>query len=110
MPQSWLRYAGLVSRQFEVQLAAGDPVAVRFHRFLELQATSAADHPPLNELKVKVWIGRNGEIVHLDFASLGNAQADDDLRRLLNREPASEPPPADMRQPLILSIALQVRV
>jgi len=42
------------------------------------------------------------------FHSLGNAQADADLRQLLTAQPLSEPPPRDMRQPMVLQLTLKV--
>ena len=37
---------------------------------------------------------------------LGDAQADADLRALMTAQPLSEPPPRDMRQPMVLQLTL----
>ncbi len=109
-PPSWLRYAELVSRRFQASLAESDPIADRFHAFLERQAIAAHDRPPISTIPVKVWFSASGEVNRVEFESLGNAQADRDLRPLLTRHPIGEAPPSDMRQPLILDLALWVKL
>ncbi|MCR6629205.1 MAG: hypothetical protein NVV74_03620 [Magnetospirillum sp.] len=108
VPASWKSYAGLVGHQFQAWLMADDDVAWRLHKFLEDRAVSAADTPP-GPLLVKVWINSEGQVTQLDFASLGSSQADVDLRQLLTTNPLSEPPPPDMRQPLMLRLDLQFK-
>lgn len=108
VPASWTSYAGLVGRQFQAWLMGDDDVAFRFHQFLEGRAVSATDTPP-GPLLIKVWIGSEGQVTRLDFASLGAEEANADLRHLLTATPLSEPPPSDMRQPLMLRLNLQFK-
>lgn len=83
-----------------------DDIAYRLHKYLEDRAVSATD-TPLEPLLIKVWIGPEGAVTRLDFSSLGAPQADADLRQILTAAPLSEPPPPDMRQPLMLRLNLQ---
>lgn len=108
VPQSWSSYAGLVGRQFQVWLMGDDDVAYRFHKFLEDRAVGGLD-APLPPLQVKVWIDADGRVGRVEFLSLGDAQADADLRQLLTQKSLSEPPPPDMRQPLMLRLNLSFR-
>lgn len=108
VPASWRSYAGLAGQQFQAWLMADDDVAFRLHKFLEDRAVSATDTPP-GPLLVRVWIGPEGQVTQLDFASLGSSQADADLRQILTVSPLSEPPPPDMRQPLTLRLDLQFK-
>lgn len=108
VPASWQSYAGLVVHQFQAWLMADDEAAYRLHRFLEDRTLSAADEPA-GPLLIRVWIDPEGQVSRLDFPSLGQAQADSDLRRILTVSPLSEPPPPDMRQPLTLRLNLQFK-
>lgn len=108
VPTSWSKYAGLVGHQFQAWLMGDDEVAYRLHKFLEDRVVSQTDKPP-GPLMVKVWIDANGQVSRVDFSSLGQPQADADLRRLLTANPLSEPPPPEMRQPLMLRLNLQFK-
>lgn len=55
---------------------------------------------------VRVWVAPSGKIDRVAFDSLGDAQADTDLRTLLTTQPLAEPPPRDMRQPMVLQLSL----
>ncbi|MNR63492.1 hypothetical protein D3C85_1858230 [compost metagenome] len=57
---------------------------------------------------VRLWVTPQGRIERLEFDSLGQAQADADLRQLLAADPLPEPPPRDMRQPLVLQLSLAI--
>jgi hypothetical protein len=64
-------------------------------------------HPQMpTPLPVSLWIAADGRIAKLEFDSLGDAQADADLRATLQSAPLSSAPPADMRQPLRLGLVL----
>jgi hypothetical protein len=106
VPAAWTRYAQLVQLRFKERLAADDPVAYRFHLFLENRVVSE-DAPP-EALVVKVWIARDGEIQQVVFAPLKDQQANDDLHALLIGGNVGEPPPPDMLQPLQLRLALSM--
>lgn len=85
VPSSWASYARLVGHQFQAWLMGDDDVAFRFHQFLEGRAVSATDTPP-GLLLIKVWIGSEGQVTRLDFASPGAEEADagGDLRSVRN--------------------------
>ncbi|WP_244105334.1 hypothetical protein [Burkholderia cepacia] len=65
---------------------------------------SAAAPPPA--IVVRAWIGPNGAVTRVDFASLGDPDADATLRQLLTAGPLAEPPPPDMLQPLRVRLRL----
>lgn len=108
VPPAWQSYAGLVAHQFQAWLMADDETAYRLHKFLEDRTLNTAGKP-LEQLLVNVWIDSEGRVSRLDFPSLGADQADEDLRRILSTSPLSEPPPPDMRQPLVLRLNLQLK-
>ena len=108
VPQHWLRYAERVSNQFQSWL--DDPLSesvVRLHAWLQERLLREGQAIPPAPLVVRVWIEADGRVERLEFDSLGNAQADADLRSLLTAEPLSAPPPADMPQPLTLQLDLE---
>lgn len=107
VPLPWLQFAKLVTQQFQSSLAARDPVAARFHAFLEDAALSARERPP-TDLIVKAWFDAGGHVTRVEFDSLGRAQSDADLRYLLKRADVGQAPPTDMRQPLRVRISLLV--
>lgn len=106
-PEHWLSYAQLVSNQFQTWLSdSGDESVVRLHAFMQERMLQEGTSAPPAALVVRVWIASSGKVERLEFASLGSAQADADLRSLLTSRPLSESPPPDMRQPLILQLDL----
>lgn len=107
-PQNWISYAQLASNQFEGWLS--DPendVVQRLHAWM--QQRMLQDGQPLSpSLVTRVWVAADGRVGRVEFDTLGNAQADADLRTLLTAQPLSEPPPPDMRQPMILQLTLSI--
>ncbi|WP_051994998.1 hypothetical protein [Burkholderia sp. lig30] len=104
VPQSWISYAHRAGRQFQAWLEAdGDP-ADRLHAYLEERVLNASAPPPA--IVVRAWIGANGAVTRIEFASLGDAGADAALRQLLTAAPLTEPPPPDMLQPLRVRLRL----
>jgi len=111
VPQAWMSYAQFVGRQFQAWLGADDEIAFRFHKFLEDRLTDTAkltptDKAPEDSVTVRAWIDDGGAVSRIEFPSLGDPSADEDLRRLLSRSRLSQAPPPDMRQPLILRLRL----
>lgn len=97
IPQHWMDYAQRVGNQFQDRLSdAGNGAVLRLHGALQTPA------PPL---VLRVWIAAAGAVERLEFESLGQARADADLRSLLMSGPWLEPPPGDMRQPLVLQLS-----
>lgn len=100
-PQHWMRYAQLASTEFQVRL--GDPADAGA---LRLQDWMQARAQPVASLVMRVWLAPNGRVERMEFDSLGNPQADADLRAVLMTKALPEPPPPDMRQPMVLELGL----
>lgn len=106
IPQHWISYAQMAGNQFEAWLSdpANDTV-VRLHTWM--QERMLKDGQPLPPpLVVRVWVAPSGKVERVEFASLGQVQADADLRSLMMAQSLSEPPPRDMRQPMVLQLTL----
>lgn len=106
-PQHWLDYAQSTSDQFQAWLSDGSSdLVVRLHVWLEHRDTNDRLMGTSMPVITRVWISDQGWVERVEFESLGDPQADADLRALLSRKPLSAPPPADMRQPLVLQLRL----
>ncbi|WP_414134977.1 YbaB/EbfC family DNA-binding protein [Burkholderia territorii] len=106
VPQPWINYAQLVGRQFQAWLEADGDAADRLHRYLEERVLNARADAPPPAIVVRAWIGANGAVTRVEFASLGSADADATLRQLLTASPLTEAPPPDMLQPLRVRLRL----
>lgn len=104
-PQHWLDYARSASSQFQIWLSDGtDERVMHLHAWLQQRDTNDRLIGVPTPVVTQVWIARDGQVQRIEFASLGEAQADADLRALLSRRlPA---PPPDMRQPVVLQLSL----
>ncbi|EMI47778.1 hypothetical protein C405_19614 [Stenotrophomonas maltophilia AU12-09] len=100
-PAHWMAYATAVGGQLQQRLQQEqDPQAQRVLEWLQA-------HPDTpTPLPVSLWIAADGHISKLEFDSLGDARVDADLRATLKAAPLQAAPPADMRQPLRLGLAL----
>jgi len=107
VPAAWKRYAELVQFRFVEWMSGDAEAAYRFHLFMENRVIDSAEPPAA--LTVKTWIGDDGIVRRIDFPSLGDAQAEEDLREVLVGQDIGEAPPADMLQPLYLRLSLQWR-
>ncbi|AZQ56035.1 YbaB/EbfC family DNA-binding protein [Burkholderia cenocepacia] len=106
VPPTWIRYGQLAGQQFQTWLEADGEAADRLHRYLEARVlTARADAPP-PAIVVRAWIGATGAVTRVEFASLGDPDADATLRQLLTASPLAEPPPPDMSQPLRVRLRL----
>jgi len=107
IPLHWIRYGELVSHQFKVWLAdpANETVVRLYAAFEDGCAKSGAATPAVG-MVVRVWVAADGRVERLEFPSLGNAQADADLRTVLTMRSLPKPPPPDMRQPMALQLSL----
>ncbi|WP_445393396.1 hypothetical protein ACUDTH_19395 [Stenotrophomonas pavanii] len=100
-PAHWMAYAASVGGQLQQRLQQEhDPQAQRVLEWLEAHPDTPMPLP------VSLWIAADGRISKLEFDSLGDAQVDADLRATLQAAPLQAAPPADMRQPLRLGLAL----
>jgi hypothetical protein len=107
VPQPWLSYARLTSHQFQAWLEADDDAANQLHRFLEDRVMNAKGTQPPAAVVIRAWIAADGTVSRVEFNSLGDPAADAILRRLLTQHPISEPPPADMPQPLRVRLHIE---
>ncbi|SFQ38512.1 hypothetical protein SAMN05216567_11516 [Variovorax sp. OK605] len=107
VPQHWVSYANLAGNQLQSSLSdpASDTV-VRLHAWMQARMLKEGQPIPPAPVVVRVWVAPNGKIDRVAFDSLGDAQADTDLRALLTAQPLAEPPPRDMRQPMVLQLTL----
>ncbi|WP_241093474.1 TonB C-terminal domain-containing protein [Xanthomonas sp.] len=105
VPTHWVSYAALASGELQHRLSSeGGELVTRLHAWLEQPQVAAAHAEPW---VVRIWISAQGGIERAEFQTLGSPQADADLRALLAAKPLSAPPPADMRQPLVLGLSLR---
>lgn len=106
VPPTWLRYGQLAGQQFQTWLEADGDAADRLHRYLESRVLNARVDAPPPAIVVRAWIGANGVVTRVEFASLGDPDPDATLRQLLTAGPLAEPPPPDMLQPLRVRLRL----
>ena len=107
VPGHWLSYAQTVSHVFQDRLGdQGSEAVQRLHAWMQQRLLQTQQSAPA--LVVRLWVAPAGQIERLEFDSLGQAQADADLRSLLAGNPLPEPPPRAMRQPLVLQLSLSV--
>lgn len=107
VPQHWISYANLASNQLQSSLS--DPASetvVRLHTWMQDRMLKEGQPVPPAPVVVRVWVAGSGKVERVAFDSLGDAQADTDLRALLTAQPLAEPPPRDMRQPMVLQLTL----
>lgn len=107
VPQHWISYANLAGNQLQSSLSdpASDTV-VRLHAWMQARMLKEGQPVPPPPVVVRVWVAASGKVERVAFDSLGDAQADTDLRALLTAQPLAEPPPRDMRQPMVLQLTL----
>lgn len=104
VPGPWLAYATSASTALAQRLARSEDQRVaRLQAFLQQHPDTALT----DTLAVSLWIDERGQITRSQFTSLGDAQADADLRALLDHAALPGPPPPGMRQPLRLGLSLQ---
>ncbi|MDN7590349.1 YbaB/EbfC family DNA-binding protein [Burkholderia seminalis] len=106
VPSTWIRYGQLAGQQFQAWLEADGEAADRLHRYLEARVLNARADAPPPAIVVRAWIDATGAVTRVEFASLGDTDADATLRQLLTAGPLAEPPPPDMLQPLRVRLRL----
>ncbi|MGF6346851.1 YbaB/EbfC family DNA-binding protein [Variovorax sp. W2I14] len=107
VPQHWISYATLAGNQLQASLSnPADDTVIRLHASMQSRMLKEGQPVPPAPVVVRVWVTPTGRIERVAFDSLGDAQADTDLRTLLTAETLAEPPPRDMRQPMVLQLAL----
>jgi hypothetical protein len=104
VPPAWSQFAQLLQYRFREWLAADNDTAYRFHLYLENRVINESEPP--KALPVSAWIGADGAIKRIEFPSLQNKQADEDLYLILSSGNIGEAPPSDMLQPVRLKLKL----
>jgi len=108
VPAHWIRYAELVSHALQQRLSdPADEAVQRLHGWMQ-ERVLQSDVPVPQTLVARLWISARGRVERVEAPPLGLPQADEDLRQLLTSHPLLEPPPPDMRQPLVLEFDLRV--
>jgi hypothetical protein len=106
VPPSWTAFATQVAQHLQTDLAnTQDPIVRRLHQYLDAEAAKDPNTTPPAPV-MRLWFARSGSVRRVEFLSLGNPQADQDLRQVVTSTPIGSRPPADMRQPLVLRIRL----
>lgn len=103
-PAEWVAYAETATRAIAGWLSAETPPAPRIRAVLD-QGRPTPDQP-VPPLVLKVWVGRDGAITRVEFASLSDTQADQDLDGLLIGKRLA-PPPRGMRLPMRIALQLE---
>lgn len=107
VPQHWISYANLAGNLLQASLSdPANETVVRLHAWMQERMLKEGQSAPPAPVVVRVWVAPSGKVDRVAFDSLGNAQADTDLRTLLTAQPLAEPPPRDMRQPMVLQLTL----
>lgn len=107
VPQHWISYANMAGNQLQATLSdPANEAVVRLHASMQARLLREGQPVPPPPLIVRVWVEPDGKVERVAFDPLGDVQADADLRTLLTAQPLAEPPPRDMRQPMVLQLTL----
>jgi hypothetical protein len=102
-PAAWIAYAERATSAVALWLAEDNEPASRLRGYL-----LAGPEAKAVALQVKVWVTPEGVVSRVDYAPLGDAEAERDLTAaLVGRE--LTPPPPRMIQPLRLAIEVRTR-
>ncbi len=108
VPPHWIAYAQLTSGQLQGWLGdETNEAALRLQQWGQQRLSGSADAAMDNAIVLQLWVAADGAIERIEFPSLGDAQADADLRHVLTTQSISEPPPKDMLQPMVLGVKLE---
>ena len=105
-PTAWVAYAQNATQTITGSLNGDEPPAPQVRAAMLGSGKAPAQPPP--PLGVAIWLGRDGMLSRVDFASLGSSQVGKDLRHLLVGRHLP-PPPRKMRQPMRLALHVQPR-
>jgi hypothetical protein len=101
-PASWVAYAKVATATLTGLVNSDDKRALQVRA--AMQPAQAGSSAPA--LIIKVWLGADGTLRRVDFASLGAAETDQNLHGLLEGRQLPVPPKG-MRQPLKLALQPQ---
>ena len=105
-PAEWVAYAQEVTVAITDWLQADSDAARRFRAYVA--GTRNAQSEQSSSLMLKVWVADDGTVSRIDFTPFAHAEANADLRRLIEGRRLDIAPPPDMLQPLRLMVELQV--
>ncbi|MBO9356981.1 YbaB/EbfC family DNA-binding protein [Bordetella petrii] len=107
VPQHWIAYAQLAGGQLQSWLSdETSEAALRLQEWGRQRMSGSGGAAIENAVVLQLWVAADGAVERVEFASLGDAQADADLRQVLTAQSISEPPPKDMQQPMMLGVTL----
>lgn len=106
IPQHWISYADMVSNQFSAWLSdPQDEAVVQLHTWMQDRVLKDGKLP-LPPMVARVWVSPMGMVSQLELPATDDARIDAALRQLLMSRALPEPPPSDMRQPMVLQLSL----
>lgn len=107
-PPAWTAFASRLKIACEKELGADNDVSRRLNdRLTKIQASAVPGSDPMR-VAVKIWVASAGAIDRVSFAPLSDGEATSDLQIILRRAKPGVPP-ADLLQPVQLSISLKPR-
>lgn len=104
-PAEWLAYAQEVTVAITDWLQADSDTARRFRAYVA--GTRDAQSEQSSALMLKVWVAEDGTVSRIDFTPFAHAEANADLRSLIEGRRLNIVPPPDILQPLRLLVELQ---
>ena len=104
-PAEWVAYAQEVTAAITDWLEADSETALRFRAYVDSSRNAQSEQP--SSLMLKVWVAEDGTVSKVDFTPFAHAEANADLRSLIEGRPLGTLPPPDMLQPLRLLVELQ---
>lgn len=96
----WINYAQQFSEQLQAHVHNQDSVAS--HSLADW--AHQENHSRLGPVQARFWLNHDGSVRDLQIDSLDNAQADENLREVVRGVQLRFGPPADMPQPLRVSL------
>jgi hypothetical protein len=105
-PETWQAFARQLQGQVEQRLAGDDAKARRFQDYLTSRSQQSGAAPLTVVLRISVLA--DGQLHHVEFDGIDDADAIADLRALLIGENVGAPPP-EMLQPLHLRLSLRAK-
>jgi hypothetical protein len=107
-PPAWTAFASRLKIACEKELRAGNDVSRRLKdRLTKIQANAVPGTDPMR-VAVKIWVAPAGVVSRVSFPPLSDEQATRELQTVLLRATPGAPP-ANLLQPVQLSISLKPR-
>jgi hypothetical protein len=108
-PPAWTAFASRLKIACEKELRADNDVSRQLNdRLTKIQANAVPGTDPMR-VAVKIWVAPAGVVSRASFPPLSDEQATRELQTILLRAIPGAPP-ADLLQPVQLSISLKPRI